>query len=169
MKKILFIDDDLTTLLSETSILEEGGYSVDRISSIAQADDLLENGRIKIYDCLIIDLNMNNKYLGKEFLCKDLQEKFKDRDLIKETHGGIFTGWVWLYNYAKPKLVELMINPKIIIYSQFIIELTDEMETASDEERNYYYGVETITKAEMVHNPERLLEKVNKLFNKGEQ
>jgi CheY-like chemotaxis protein len=151
MKKILFIDDDVITLLSGTSILEEGGYSVDRIRSIAQADDLLEDGSIKSYDCLIIDMNMSNDYID-------------DDDLKGKTHGGIFTGWVWLYNIAKPIFDKYQKSPKVIVYSQYMRELEEEMESASDEERNYYNGVKTITKAEMVQNPGLLLKIVDELL-----
>jgi len=141
MKKILILEDNLVELENTAVEMREAGYEVFEASSTAEADDLLEQK--KPFDCLIIDLNISNKFL--------------DNDLIPKTHGGSLTGWVWLYNVAKPEFEN---SPMIIVYSEFIREIEENMESASDEEREYFKNVSTISKAAAVYDSGLLLQTI---------
>jgi CheY-like chemotaxis protein len=158
-KRILIIEDNLFELENISKVLKNEGYSVNKVANTAKADDLLEKHNDKPFDCLIIDLNMNNGYLSKE--------------LKSKTYGGALTGWVWLYDIVKTK--RIVNNPKIIIYSEFISELEEcinNENNVNEEERDYFYNskkVKTLSKADVVNNPELLLEEVNKLLGKKER
>ena len=149
-KKILIIEDNLAELEVSAAELAKGDYNVIKVSSIAKAGDAIKAN--KPIDCLILDLNISN-----EFLPDGLKHK---------AHGGSLTGWVWLFNIAKPDLTN---DPKIIIYSEFIDELEEEMETASSEEQEYYKCVVPVTKTKAVNGKEYLLQEVNKLWSQRDK
>ena len=147
MKKILFLEDNLVELQAGGDELRKSGYNVMLVSTTAKAEDLLKNGHI--FDCLIIDLNMNNSYLPDS--------------LKHKTHAGSLTGWVWLYYIAKPLFKN---HPQIIIYSEFIDELLDEMETADDDMEDYFKNIKTISKSDTVNRSKNLVKEVSGLFDR---
>ena len=149
MKRVLIIEDNYGVLEENQALLKANGYTVTLASSTDRAEQSIEKAETNPFDCLIIDLNMSNEFL--------------DDGLRKKTHGGSLTGWVWLYNIAKPKLHN---NPKIIIYSEFLIELDEEMKNSSEEEREYKDSFVTIAKADAVNGVDILLNKVNEVFRK---
>ena len=152
-RKILILEDNLVELETAFNELSKDNiYDVETTSDTAEADDQIENGKGKLFDCLIIDLNITNEYL--------------DDSLRSKTHGGSLTGWVWLYNVAKK---DIRNDIKIIIYSEFIKELTDEMEdnkNINDKEIEYFNNIKLISKADAVNGSDHLLEEVNNLFRK---
>ena len=153
MKRILVIEDNPVELeyIAVELKLKRGGYSVSKVSGIDTAGAFIEKWNDYPFDCVIIDLNMNNEYLVEVI-----------RDL---TNGGTLTGWVWLYYVAKPMLDKWQKSPKIIIYSEFINELLEYMEKAGKEESRYFESVVTISKADLASEPELLLKKVDELLS----
>ena len=150
-KKILIVEDNLMELERIHNTLKDGGYDGKRASGIAGAEELIKEEPSQSFDCLIVDLNMDNTFLP---------------DTLKpKTHGGSLTGWVWLYNVAKPILTN---NPKIIIYSAFAKELEEEIfnDTTDDKEREYFDTVTVISKTAEINGSKILLEKINELLNR---
>jgi len=143
MRKVLILEDNLVELQEIACELEKS-YEVFKASSTAKADALLCNE----LDCIIIDLNITNKYLSNE--------------LRGKTHGGSLTGWVWLYNIAR---FNLSTNCKIVIYSEFIDELDTEIENADEDAKEYFRKIRTVSKTQAVNGSECLLEFVNSIFD----
>jgi DNA-binding NarL/FixJ family response regulator len=158
MKKILIIEDNLVELenIAADLKLKRGGYSVFKASGIDKAEELLVMWNEEPFDCLIVDLNMSNEYLEGD-------------TLKRKTNGGSLTGWVWLYHVAKPIFDDVKKSPRIIIYSEFINELKEYMESASEEEYKYYKGALTISKTNTATEPELLLKMVDELLDKRER
>ena len=166
-KNILIIEDNYVSSADIAGVLRDGGYEVKAADGIAEADELLTNWNDNSFDCLIIDLNMNNTHLPD--------------DLKDKTLGGVLTGWIWLYNVAKPIFESYPDTeiPKIIIYSVFAEDLNKRMNSVRekmnnksttdidkkkiDEELKYFGRVEFIEKTK----PNSFLEDFNKVINKG--
>ena len=151
MRKILLVEDNLVELELIKEELEAGDrYDVTFVSGIAYAEQLLNENRENCFDCVIIDLNMSNRYLDEIY--KGI------------THGGTFTGWVWLFRIGKNLLAN---SPKIIIYSEFIDDLEDIIHESDDsDEIGYFNSATKITKSEAVDGAEYLRTRVDELFGK---
>jgi len=162
-KTILIVEDNLVTLEITANALKNDGYDIIKVSGIAGAEDYFP-GKIlyQPFDCLIIDLNMDNTYLTSSN--GDAEET---KRLKKKTHGGALTGWVWLYNYARSIINK---NVKIIIFSAFIDELEKEMlpsnNKVTNEERAYFKSIEIVPKTEAINSNTILVDKVNEIFNR---
>lgn len=161
-KRILLVEDNLTDLDRATQVLQEGGYNVTKVKGISAAEELLQTERK--FDCLIIDLNMKNTYLKPEGFTLDSPEAKALRD---KTCGGSLTGWVWLYNIAKFILETKHSGIKIMIHSEFIGDLDEEMNknTTPKEEYDYYNSIPTVLKSKAINGLKILLEEVDILFN----
>jgi CheY-like chemotaxis protein len=148
LRKILIIEDNLVELQTNTDELLSNGYNAMKASNTAKAEDIItkENEKNEPFDCIIIDLNMTNEYLSKELKIK--------------THGGSLTGWVWLYDNRL-----IIKDTKVIIYSEFVNELEDNIKRADEEEREYFNKATLISKADAVDGSELLSIEVKKVFN----
>jgi CheY-like chemotaxis protein len=151
-KAVLVVEDNPVELENMGGALQNDYYVI-LSSSIDRAND--EIGKLLVakrhLDLLIIDLNMSNSGL-------------KTVELKRRTHGGSLTGWVWLYNVA---LKELSGNyPKVLVYSEFIQELEEEMKKDSidENEKKYYKSIKTITKSETVNDRNVLKKAVDDLL-----
>ena len=147
----MIIEDNLEELDTTATALKKGGYNVVKVSGIAKAEDLIKEENEDLPDCLIIDLNMSNEFL--------------EENLKPQTHGGSLTGWVWLYNIAKPMLTN---NPQIIIYSEFISELEEAINPKNEDEFNYYHSksIFRTSKADAVNGSNHLVDEIKRLFEK---
>jgi len=146
MKRILFVEDNLRELADCQKELESDGFECHTARGISDAEELLKKYK---YDCLIIDLNMDNTYLPNEFK--------------KETEGGSLTGWVWLYRVVKPnQLVEDSV--KFIIYSAFIEELRERIYNPDCQHEEHLFfnseQIKCITKANAVNGENELSKSV---------
>jgi hypothetical protein len=151
-KKIVLVVEDNPVELENMGGALQKDYEVIRSSSIDRANDEIDklNVEKRHLDLLIIDLNMSNRFLPVEY---------KGR-----THGGSLTGWVWLYNVALKELSGKF--PKVLVYSEFIQELEDEMnkESIDEKEKEYYNSIKTITKSETVNDRYVLKKAVDELL-----
>jgi hypothetical protein len=148
----LVVEDNPVELENMKGALQND-YWVIPSSSIDRANDEIDklNTEKRQLDLLIIDLNMSNR-------------KLTTVDLKRRTHGGYLTGWVWLYNVALKELSGKY--PKVLVYSEFIQELKEEMEKDSidEKEKEYYKSITTITKSETVNDRNVLKKAVDVLL-----
>lgn len=150
-KKILLVEDTTVELANNGQELKEAGFEVISAGTTSKANASVDkhNGQ---FDCVIVDLNMNNRHID-------------DKDLAKLTHGGSLTGWIWLFFEARER-----INAReIIIYSEFITELEDYLLSATTDEKIYFKQVKSIPKTRAVNNSLYLVQEVEKLIGKGKK
>jgi len=111
--RILFLEDVGRVSYYIKQQLEKAGHEVDMAFNISRANGYLdEKAQEKVqYDCLIVDLNMPTNGLKEEE--------------IKNTHNGLFTGWIWLHD------VVFKSNPdyheRTIIFSAYLNEFRERM------------------------------------------
>jgi len=135
MKNVLIVDSDLRNLQFNASELTSMGYRTLKASSISKANEIIKSIENNI-DFLIVELNLSNEFISDELKAK--------------TAGGVLTGWVWLYNVARPALAK---KPKVIIYSDFISELEDVMEhTANPEEYQFFKNCNLVSVSDAIYN-----------------
>jgi hypothetical protein len=153
MKKVLFIDDNLRELENGQKELKSAGFECDTARGISDAGELL---RIGEYDCLIIDLNMDNTHIPDEYK--------------GETDGGALTGWVWLYRVVEPSALAGP-SARFLIYSAFIDELEERINSpdCQQDERAFFNSsqIEYITKADAVNGKNVLVENVKRVLKGG--
>jgi hypothetical protein len=153
MKKILFVDDNLRELENGQKELKSAGFECDTARGISDAEELLKADK---YDCLIIDLNMDNTHLPDEYK--------------GETDGGALTGWVWLYRVVKP-LLSAGPSTKFLIYSAFIDELEERIKSSDcqHDERVFFNRaqIKCTTKANAVNGINVLTENVKCVLKGG--
>ena len=82
--RIFFVDDNQSVLSHIPEFLENARHDIVSCSSIYVVNELFENSSDDFH-CVITGLNMLSNGLTEEE--------------TKETHGGMFAGWVWLKNY----------------------------------------------------------------------
>jgi hypothetical protein len=165
-KKTILVVDDNERELQNIEIELKKEYKVITATSIDRADQIIhdaKSGNIKI-DLIIADLNMSNELLG----WKSGKSEEDIKTLKRRTHGGAFTGWIWLYYFALPQCGES--QPKAIIYSGFIEDLLEEMQESDiDSDERAYFNNEkqfkTVSKFSGSNSVEELKETVDKLLN----
>jgi CheY-like chemotaxis protein len=110
--KILLLEDNGSVAYPLIESLEENGHEVFLATNIIGAGGYLES---KKPDCLIVDLNMEPKGLTEED--------------VKQTQGGLFTGWIWLKNYvfAKDKSARERTIILTAYYDNFKKEFSEEI------------------------------------------
>ena len=145
MAKVLILEDNLVELYNTAKELETCNHEVIKASSTDKADYALKNLASNSLNCIIIDLNLSHELL---------EDEYKDK-----TNGGAITGWIWLYFIVRPKLEN---SPLIIIYSEFIEELNDYIkDLATPGEIGFFNTTKRITKAEIVDNPDIIINLIN--------
>jgi CheY-like chemotaxis protein len=145
--KILIVEDRGIIILNMTETLMEGGHFVTEAMKISDAINHYEIGK---YDCLIVDLNMDNEGLSKEQRL--------------ETEAGKLTGWIWLKYHVYN--VDLKMRQRTIIYSEYIPALTKYCRTNNETLEDIY----VVAKKGSSSPASKLINYVNAITNlKNEQ
>lgn len=118
MKNIILVLEDNSSMnrhlvehLNEQLDHEE--YEVKDCSRIDLAKEFFDEHKDEIL-CIITDLNMDDEWVDDEF--------------VKETQGGIFSGWVWLQHYVYTEKSDM----PTIIYSGYINYLKDYLRSKGE-------------------------------------
>lgn len=128
-KTLLYLEDNGFLLKQTVMFLEEDGYEVIRCSRIDLAINEFRNNKDKI-DCIITDLNMDDQWLGKEYM--------------KESNGGFLSGWVWLERFVYAEKENASIP--CIIYSGYIPVLREHLTEVNKLELLEQYNVHCVEK-----------------------
>ena len=103
---LLLEDDGALRFFLQRTIKEEFNCQVNAFSRIDLAKEFFFNNADSI-ECIIADLNMDDEFLG---------------EYIKESEGGMLSGWVWIERFVYSRKPEM----PIIICSGFGSEIVKD-------------------------------------------
>ena len=136
--RILLLEDISGVRIHTKEILEEFGHKVEDFKRIDIAKEFFSKNYNNI-DCLVIDLNMDDEFLG---------------EYIAESNGGEISGWVFLQRFVYP------VRPNIptVIYSGLIEELEDIID------KTLYKNIEFVSKTGVIDGgTDGLISAINRL------
>jgi CheY-like chemotaxis protein len=148
---ILLIEDDATTNKNMKQLLERYGYRVAPCLDIYEANDYWNKYKNSI-KCIVTDLNI---------VANGLSERYK-----KESVGGLFTGWLWLWDkvFSSPERKSLPLK-KVIILTAYQNSLDKYVKTQKDFAQKDAYDKDTfiIAKGDPDDAQKILISKLEKL------
>jgi DNA-binding NarL/FixJ family response regulator len=148
MSSILVIEDNPYELEELVRKLKKEGYK--NIMSAIGTDDANDLLKKKEFEYIIFDLNMSNEFIPD--------------DLMEDTEGGMFTGWVWYYHVVYKETKPFT---KILISSAFVSNLYEKIISldVKDDERLFFESslVKKVSKQDGVNNVDKIIEEL-KMF-----
>jgi CheY-like chemotaxis protein len=142
---ILFLENSGSIAYPIEDALQTKGHNVFIAISISAAKSYWEKEREKL-DCIIADINMEPFGLKEEE--------------VKQTAGGLLSGWIWLKNYVFPEREDM--KKRTIILTAYSREFREKVPY---EERE---GIILIAKESPSDvDPNDVIKQVDKILKKG--